>query len=146
MPTSERNRQLAKTRSLRAARAKRREEMLEAVVSGAERGIVARKYGVSLKTVQREVDRALDQRRPDTPVRYVRLQVERLTRALQSIDHAIDAGDIDAVSHLLKVIDKLDRYHGLSSAREAAEAASRLVASTPPLALTHEQPDLCEGK
>ena len=135
---SQRKQRLAKMREQRAARASRREDMLDSVVMGVERSVIAKQHKVSLKTVYREVNRAIDQRRLDAPDRYVRLQVERLTHAIQCIDRALDDGDLDAVGHLLKVIDKLDRYHGLG-VREPAEAPPRLVAPSPPLALTHER-------
>ena len=122
----------------RAAKANRREEMLEDVVGGVERSVIARKNGVSLKTVYREVNRALDQRRLDTPDRYVRVQIDRLGRALQCIDNAILHGEVEAVPHLLKVIEKLDSYHRLG-AREAMEARPPRVAPAPPLALSHER-------
>jgi len=128
-----------KARARRAQRAQRREDMLEDVVSGAERGLIAAKYQVSLKTVYREVNRALDQRRLDAPDRYVRLQVERLTRAVQSIDRAIMEGDIDAAALLIKVIDKLDRYHGFGFAPVHIEPPARLSPPSPPPALTREQ-------
>jgi hypothetical protein len=132
LPVSRRQTQLAKARAKRAERALRRKEMLEDVVGGVDRAEIARTYGVSLKTVAREVARALDQRRLDTPDRFLRLQVERLTRALQSIDRAIEAGEIDAVAHLIKVMDKLDRYHGLAYMAAAAEPPAA------PLALPRE--------
>ena len=137
-PVSGRQKQLAKTRALRAARLARREDMLEDVVGGVDRIVIARKHGVSLKTVYRDVNRALDHRRLDAPDHYVRVQVERLTRALQCIDGALLNGELEAVPHLIKVIDKLDRYHGLGL-REPAEAPPRLEKPVPPLALTCER-------
>jgi hypothetical protein len=134
-PVPRRQSQLAKARAKRVERSRRREEMLEDVVSGVDRNVIARTYGVSIKTVAREVGRAIDQRRLDAPERFLRLQVERLTRALQSIDRAIEAGDVDAVAHLIKVMDKLDRYHGLAYMAAQTEPPPR---PPQPLALTRE--------
>ena len=134
-----RQQQRDKSRARRIERKQRREDMLDDVVSGAERGFIAAKYKVSLKTVYREVNRALDQRRLDAPDRYVRLQVERLTRALQSIDRAIMDGDIDAAALLIKVIDKLDRYHGFGFAPVHIEPPARIAPLAPPPALTRER-------
>ncbi len=96
---------------------------------------------ISLKTVGREVDRALDQRRLDGVDRHLRLQIERLNKALRAIDCALEFGDAGAVGPLLKVIEKLDRYHGLGAARRAGAEPSpkRLDAQASPLALTHER-------
>src|ERR1700722_7900306 len=79
-------RALAQTR--RATKAERREIILELVVAGYERELIAQKLCVSLATVRREVDKAIDQRPLDAPDRYVRLQVTRLTRALRVVDEA----------------------------------------------------------
>ena len=137
-PASARPQQLAKTRARRAERAERRENMLDDAVSGVDRRVIATNYRVSLKTVYRKLNHALDQRRLDAPDRYVRLQVERLTRAVQAIDRVILDGEIEAVTHLLKVIDKLDRYHGLGFAPVSFAAPPR--PPTPaPLALTRER-------
>ena len=48
---------------------------------------------VSPRTVRREVDRALEERRLDAPERYARLQVARLTKALRLADASIDQGE-----------------------------------------------------
>jgi hypothetical protein len=134
-----RQQQRAKSRALRVERAQRREDMLEDVISGVERGVIAAKYKVSLKTVYREIDRVLDQRRLDAPDRYVRLQVERLTRALQTIDRAIDDGDFEAIAYLIKLTDKLDRYHGFGFAPVHVEPPTRLASRPAPPALTRER-------
>ena len=75
----------------RVSKAERREIMLELVVAGYEREFIAQELEVSLATVRREVDRAIDERRLDAPDRYVRLQVTRLTKALRVVDDALDA-------------------------------------------------------
>jgi len=136
-PHSRRKKQLTKLKHARAAAAERRELMLEDVVAGRSHVVLAQKYGISVRTVRREVERALDARHLDAPDRYVRLQVERLTLAIQTIDHALAQGDYHAVDPLLKVIEKLDRYHGINRPRPpgAAEAPARLEAAAAPLAL-----------
>jgi hypothetical protein len=139
LPAYRRQSQLANFRAKRAERVKRREEMLEDVVGGVDRAIAARAYGVSVRTVAREVARAIDQRRLDTPERFLRLQVERLNRALQSIDRAIEAGDVDSVAHLLKVMDRLDRYHGLAYRAASSEPPPPPPPPVPPLALPRER-------
>src|ERR1700675_3372058 len=129
----------------RATRAERREIMLELVVAGYERELIAQKLCVSLATVRREVDKAIDQRALDAPDRYVRLQVTRLTRALRVVDDALQLCDLKAVEPLVKIVGLLDRYHGLAAAsatnRPAVEAR-RLPRAVAPLALTHAAPGL----
>lgn len=126
----------------RAAKASRRQTMLELVVSGYERAAIAEKFGVSLATVRREVEKAIDQRKPDAPQRYVRLQMARLSKALRLADDAIERGDLAGVDPLVKLVGALDRYHGLAcAAPPTAPVEPRCLARDPaPLALTHAAP------
>jgi DNA-binding CsgD family transcriptional regulator len=134
-PLSRRDKQLARLKARRIELTKRREDMLDDIVSGCSYAYLAEKHKISVRTVRREVDRALDHRHLDRPDRYVRVQVERLTNAIKCIDRAILAGDYLAVDPLLKVIEKLDRYHALPWPHPAA-APARLQATSAPLALT----------
>jgi hypothetical protein len=142
---SERGRLRALAQTRRVTRAERREIMLELVVAGYERELIAQKLCVSLATVRREVDKAIDQRALDAPDRYARLQVTRLTKALRVVDCSLEEGDLKAVEPLVKVLGMLDRYHGLGAAgatnREAVEPR-RLPRAVAPLALTHAAPGL----
>jgi hypothetical protein len=142
---SDRARLRALAQKRRVTRAERREIMLELVVAGYERELIAQKLCVSLATVRREVDKAIDQRALDAPDRYVRLQVTRLTRALRVVDDALQRCDLKAVEPLVKIVGLLDRYHGLAAAsatnRQAVEPR-RLSRAVAPLALTHAAPGL----
>jgi hypothetical protein len=141
---SRRKKQLAKRKDRRTSLLERRTELLDNVVSGCSYLFLAQKYKISVRTVRREVDRALHYRDLDAPDSYVRLQVERLTYAIKSIDHALAQGDYHAVDPLLKVIEKLDRYHGVGRSRpvEASEAPKRLEAAAAPLALVDARPEV----
>ena len=135
-PLSRRDKRLAKLKARRAELSQRREDMLDDIVSGCSYAYLAEKHKVSVRTVRREVDRALDHRHLDRPDRYVRVQVERLTNAIKAIDRAIVDGDYLAVDPLLKVIEKLDRYHGLARPQAVAPAdPPRLQPPSAPLAL-----------
>ena len=144
---SESEKRRAEVRQRRVDKARRRDLMLELVVSGLDRAIIARRLGVSLATVRREVDRAIDARKLDAPHRYVTLQVERLNKAICAIDMAIEKGDLAAVEPLLKVAEKLDRYHGVGAraASPPAEAPPRLPSPRAPLALTLDAPNVAEN-
>ena len=136
-PSSRRTKQLAKIKARRAELTKRREDMLDDVVSGCNYAFLAEKYKISLRTVRREVDRALDHRHLDRPDRYMRIQVDRLNHAIKAVDDAILHGDYHAVDALLKLVEKLDRYHGLARALAAVPDPTPLLpAPSAPLALT----------
>jgi len=126
--------QRAAAQQRRAEKVARREMILDLVVSGYEREAIAQKFSIGLSTVRREVERALDQRRPDSHERYIRLQTARLTKALRAADDAIEQGDLKAIDPLVKVIGALDRYQGLAAPAPAPILPTRAPA---PLALTH---------
>jgi hypothetical protein len=135
---SYRQKRLAQTRTRKAAKMRRREAMLDGVVNGLDTCEIARTAGVSVKTVRREIDRALHERPLEAPGRYAQVQVERLNKAMRAIGVALDAGDLKAVKPLLAVQEKLDRYHGMAAlAGPEAEPAAPRLARAEPLALTH---------
>ena len=136
---SQRQRQLAASRKRRREKTKVQEALLEGLALGLDRVTLAAQLGVSVKTVSREIDRALDNRQPMNTTRFVRLQTERLQRALGAIDNAMKEGQTGAVGALLAVLDKLDRYHGLH-----LQAANMTAPPAPaaPLALTRERTEI----
>lgn len=46
---------------------------------------------------------------------YAKIQIWRLDRLVGKLTKLADAGDLGAVDRLLKVLDRLDRYHGFSA-------------------------------
>lgn len=134
-PDSQRKRQRVAARERALERARRREIMLEFVARGMDRADIARATGVSLRTVFRDVNRALDDRRPLATDRFLRLQVERLNRTMQGLSGLLETGDVRAAAPILAILDRLERYHGLQTLATATDAP-RLSAATPlPLAL-----------
>lgn len=137
----------AAAKARRAQSAALRQVVFDALAAGWSVEQIAELRKVSPRTVRREVDRALDERRLEAPERYAQLQVARLTKALRLADASIDQGDLRAIGPLVKVVRALDRYHGLADASHgllpgAAPAAPSLPA--PPLQLTHAAPPLSE--
>lgn len=141
-PPSNRARAHAATRARRARAAALRQGYFDALVSGFTPEEIAEATHANVRTIRREINRALDERRLDSPERYARLQVARLTKALRIADARIEKGDLDAVKPLAILVAALDRYHGLRAAPlpalNAPLASSAL--PPPPLALTHVAP------
>jgi AraC-like DNA-binding protein len=131
-------------RARRAQKAVARQCFFDALASGYTVEQIAATSNVSIKTVRREIDRALDARRLDAPERYIHLQVERLTKALRLVDFRIERGELAAVGPLMKVVAALDRYHGLKDPPKPAADAPLAIppAPPPPLALTHAAPPI----
>ena len=139
---SARAKKRASAKALREARAARRQVVFEAVAAGWSIEQIADLQKVRPRTVRREMDRALAERRLDAPDRYVHLQVARLTKAVRLADAAIDAGDLKAVNALVKVVRALDRYHGLAALAAASPSAPAeiLPPPAPTLRLTQAAP------
>jgi hypothetical protein len=46
---------------------------------------------------------------------YAKIQIRRLDALVDKLTEAANRGDLNAIDRLLKVLDRLDRYHGFSS-------------------------------
>ena len=142
-PPSQRARGRAAGRARRAQKAAMRQVFFEALAGGFTAEQIAETAKVSVKTVRREIDRAIAGRRFDAPERYAHLQVARLTKALRFADGLIERGDVRGLAPLVKIVGELDRYHGLQRPRGAARAPLIDAPEPPPaapLALTHAAP------
>jgi hypothetical protein len=102
-----------------------RRGLLDLVAAGHSYGRIADKAGVSVSTLKRMVQRALAERRPPEPAEtFVALHRERLNKALQYTDLAMENGDPRAVAALVALLPRLDRYWGLQNAVRAARGAT----------------------
>src|ERR1700679_2416216 len=139
-PTSEWARKRAAGKILREALIKHREIYFDLLVSGYSIEEIASYMKKSPSGVRRAVGQALAKRRLDAPEDYARLQVARLSKALRCADVSLEEGDLKAIAPFVKVVRKLNLYHGVNvgPARLAPPATLPDIAPTvPPLALTH---------
>ncbi len=114
------------------------ENAFQALAAGWSVSQIADARKVSVRTIQREIERAVAERRLDAPDRFVHLQVARLTKALRVADIRLDRGELAAVAPLVKVVAALDRYHRPIDAPDPVHAPpANLLLPAPPLALTH---------
>jgi hypothetical protein len=117
------------------------ENTFEVLAAGWSVQQIADARKVSVRTIQREIERAVAERRLDAPDRFVHLQVARLTKALRVADSRLDRGELAAVAPLVKVVAALDRYHWLIDPPDPVHAPpANLPLPAPPLALTHAAP------
>ena len=130
----------AKRKALRRRRLARQEACFEAMSAGYTPQQIAARLKVSVNTVRRDIDRAVDARRLQAPDRYIHLQVDRLTRALRSVDDRIERGDMKAILPLVRLTGALDRYHGLDARWRRNPLPPLPVQPAEPVAL----PRLCE--
>ncbi|HLX97379.1 MAG TPA: hypothetical protein VKR62_01680 [Roseiarcus sp.] len=52
---------------------------------------------------------------------FARLQIARLERMILKLLDRIQNGDLKAIDRALKIVDRLDRYHGFTKATRVAE-------------------------
>ncbi len=126
------------SKSRRARQIERREAYLDLLASGYTHRQIATLARRSVYSVRRAIDQAIDEQRLDTPERFVRLQVARITKALRSADDLVERGDMRAVGAYLKLVGALDRYHGLDARhrRFLVETAPAAALPAAPLALS----------
>ncbi len=137
-PQSARAKARAAASARRRAKAVFRQGSFDLLAAGYSAEQIAEARKVNVRTIRREIDAVIAERRLDSPERYVHLLVARLTTALRIADIALERGDLKAVQALVKVVDSLDRYHGLRFFRRLGEvrligrSARRRAASAAP--------------
>lgn len=133
----------AAAKARRLTESQRREACFDCFASGWTPHEIARVLKVSVASVRRWIDRAIDERRLNAPDRYAHVQVARLSKMLCALNSQLERGDTRAVPPMLKVVAALDRYHGFHTQYErlvlpAFEPASAAATEARlPLALTH---------
>jgi DNA-binding CsgD family transcriptional regulator len=86
---------------------------------------IAAEEGVSRERVRQIVSEVLRKRAVDSGADHAKLQLDRLTPAMQLAAEAISRGDVSAISPYLKVIDRLDRYQSVAFANEEYDGEAR---------------------
>jgi len=52
---------------------------------------------------------------------FARLQIARLERMIAKLVDRLQSGDLEAIDRALKIVDRLDRYHGFTKAKRLPE-------------------------
>ena len=100
------------------ARAKR---MIAALVEGADIDAIAAQERLPPKEVQAILRDALSRRWVAPVAEFAKIQIARLENLCLHVMDRIESGDIAAVDRALRIIDRLDRYHGFQRATPALE-------------------------
>lgn len=97
-----------------AARQKRRDEVWRLrTVEGLSHQRIAQRVGVSVGTVENDIQRAREEHRPpdaDELAAYVRAELQRAVKGLR---RAVDKGSASAVQAHVKALDAFAKLHGL---------------------------------
>jgi hypothetical protein len=121
----------------------RRERYFKLMASGPIRLRIATMARTSVAAVQREINRALAERKRDPPRRFARAQAARLVKALRLAEAAVELVELKAVAAYLRIAAALDRFHELAAGTPPPRrptAAPPLAPPTPPKALSFDAP------
>jgi len=103
----------------RRARTTIAQRVLASLVAGAEEiSAAGRATGKRTENVLRE---ALRGRWIAPGEDFSRLQIARLERMIARLVDRLQKGDLEAIARALKIVDRLDRYHGFTKGKRFAE-------------------------
>ena len=105
---------VASARVRKTAPARRGPQILVALVAGESVDAIAEKEGLSRKRVEIMLRDELRRRWIAPAEDYARLQIARLEAIVGKLKEAAQEGHLPAIDRLLKVMDRLDRYHGFT--------------------------------
>ncbi len=106
----------APVRARKAAPARRGPKILAALVAGESVDAIAEKEGLSRKRIETILRDELRRRWVAPAEDYARLQIVRLEAMSAKLAAKAEKGDLPAIDRMLKILDRLDRYHGFTQA------------------------------
>jgi DNA-binding transcriptional MerR regulator len=111
----------AQPEATRKAAPTRAQRILAALVAGASLDEI----GVQAKLTRRKTEQILRdelRRRWIAPAtEFAKLQISRLEGMILTLTDSVQSGDLKAIDRALKIVDRLDRYHGFTRATRGAE-------------------------
>ena len=95
--------------------------MLASLIAGAGVDEISATEKVTRKRTESILRQELRRRWVAPAEEFARLQIARLEQMILKLLDRIQSGELDAIDRALKIVDRLDRYHGFSRARRAPE-------------------------
>ena len=108
------------TRSKRS-RASLAERVLASLVGGAGVDEISAAEQLTRKRTETILREALRSRWVAPAEEFARLQIARLERMIAKLVDRLQNGDLEAIDRALKIVDRLDRYHGFTKAKRLPE-------------------------
>ena len=105
---------VASPRARKVAPARRGPEILAALVAGESLDAIAKREALSHKRVEKLLRDELRRRWIAPAEDYARLQIVRLEAMSARLAANAEHGELPAIDRMLKILDRLDRYHGFS--------------------------------
>ena len=120
-------------RTRKRARVSRGPAVLAALINGVALEEIAKTESLTLKRVERMLRDELRKRWVAPAQEYARLQIARLESIASPLKDKAKSGDLPTIDRLLKVMDRLDRYHGFTklaalSSHSREDVRTKLVA------------------
>ena len=112
----------APVRVRKSARARHRAKIVAALVAGQSVEAVADGEGLTRKRVETLLRDELRRRWVAPSADHARLQIARLEAMAATLAPLAAAGETAAIDRVLKIIDRLDRYHGFNKLAPANDA------------------------
>ena len=106
-------------------KALRRERIFARLRLGWTYDKIAREEGVSDRRIRQIVADALRRQELDDPTDHAIIQLMRLDAAHELAARAVDSGDLKAIDSLLKVLERMDRYHKAAARKAVYDDAAR---------------------
>jgi len=97
------------------------ERMLSALIEGAGLEVIAARERLPAKEVQAILREELDRRWVAPVADFAKIQIRRLENLCLQVMDRVESGELAAIDRALKIIDRLDRYHGFHRATPAVE-------------------------
>ena len=110
----------ASPRAPRGARP-RAERVLAALIGGEGLEEIVARERLAAKRVEAIVREELGRRWVPPAADFAKLQIARLQELGRPLVDRVNDGDLEALDRALKILDRLDRYHGFSRASPALE-------------------------
>ncbi len=108
------------SRVRKPAPVKRGPRILAALVTGASVDEVATAEGLRPKRVEKLLRDELRRRWIAPAQDYARLQIARLETMCAKLNDKATEGDLAAIDRILRILDRLDRYHGFTKLTHVA--------------------------
>lgn len=99
----------------------RAERVLASLIAGAGADEIAAEERLTRERTESILRQKLRGRWVASAEEFARLQIARLERMIHRLLDRIQNGELKAIDRALKIVDRLDRYHGFTKARRLAE-------------------------
>ena len=106
---------------LKRARSNRAERVLASLIAGAGLDEIGAAERLTRKRTESILRQELRNRWVAPAEDFARLQIARLEQMLLKLRDRFQNGDLEAIDRAVKIVDRLDRYHGFTKAKRIPE-------------------------